>query len=445
MTASLLERRLPLFPISAQVTGSSGISRLAIAGCDLQELARRFGTPLYLFDRASLDEAVDTYRRSLARHHPGNSALTYAGKAYLCTAIAQWAARQGLWVDCTGQSEMTVAKAAEVSREKLLVHGVNKSDADLEMALQAAGTLVIDNLDELHRVAQRAASRSAELPNLWLRLRPGLPVDTHVYTQTGQSESKFGMDFAEAAHAVRLCRQVGMPLTGLHFHQGSHFHEAAPVGAGLRLVLDFMTEMRADFGWMPQTVCPGGGWGVAYHEDDLPQPDIDAYIQHIAEALLTGCNQRELPIPTLHIEPGRSLVARAGVALYRVGTIKRTATRNWLLLDGGMADNPRPALYGARYSALPVDHPDRPPAGSFWLGGPYCESGDVMIENLLLPKIEIGEIIAVPVSGAYHLSMGSNYNGACRPAVIWLESGQAHLIQQRETIQDLLRRDCPLP
>ena len=186
-------------------------------------------------------------------------------------------------------------------------------------------------------------------------------------------------------------------------------------------------------------------WGVPYHEDDLPHPPIADYIAFIAQALAEGCQKNGLPLPRLQLEPGRSLVAQAGVAVYRLGAVKHTSQRRWLLLDGGIADNPRPALYHTRYTALPVQHPLRPPTGPAWLAGPYCQSGDVLIEDLPLPDMQPGELLAVPVSGAYHLALGSNYNGALRPAVLWLDEGGAHLIQRRETAEDLLRRDQPLP
>jgi diaminopimelate decarboxylase len=189
---------------------------------------------------------------------------------------------------------------------------------------------------------------------------------------------------------------------------------------------------------------PGGGWGVAYHEDELPQPKIKAYIKLIAETTVETCKQRKLDLPHLHIEPGRSIVARAGVAVYRVNTVKRQGGRTWLLVDGGMADNPRHALYGARYSALTVSSPERERSERVHIAGPYCESGDVIVEDLPMPKIEAGEWIAVPMSGAYHLSMSSNYNGARRPAVVWLENGRVQLIQRRETRDHLTQRDISL-
>ncbi|MDO8754505.1 MAG: diaminopimelate decarboxylase, partial [Anaerolineales bacterium] len=189
---------------------------------------------------------------------------------------------------------------------------------------------------------------------------------------------------------------------------------------------------------------PGGGWGVAYHEDELPQPEIDEYVRVIAENVIEGCKTRGLVLPHLHLEPGRSLVARAGVAVYTVGAIKRRGNKVWVLTDGGMTDNPRYAMYGARYSCLTVAGLGRERSEVVSIAGPYCESGDVIIEDLSMPQIEEGELIAIPASGAYHLSMASNYNGSRKPAVIWLEEGKAQIIIQREMIDDLLKRDVGL-
>jgi diaminopimelate decarboxylase len=349
-----------------------------------------------------------------------------------------------MWLDCTGRGELTVAAAAGVDRDRILVHGVNKSAADLSAALVMAGTIVVDNLVELGRLIDLVQGRTGPRPDLWLRLRPGVAVDTHAYRQTGQEDSKFGMSQSEALDAVRLCRQHDLSLTGLHFHLGSQFRDPAPIGPALDRALELMKILQTQSNWSPQVLCPGGGWGVAYHEDELPHPSIEDYVTFVAERVVTGCRSRGLELPRLRLEPGRGLVARAGVALYRVGTVKHTARRRWLLLDGGLADNPRPALYGVRYSALPVRRPGRPDGGPAWLGGPYCESSDVLIEALPLPEIQAGELLAVPVSGAYHLSMASNYNGACRPAVLWLKDGAAKLVQRREEVDDLVRRELAL-
>ncbi len=439
------EQRLDLFPITTKIGGTGAESHLTIAGFSVAALAERFGTPLYLYDQASMDAAVATYRQALTRHYPGESGITYAGKAFLCVAAAQWVQHQKLLLDCTGAGELWIAAAATVGRSGILVHGVNKSAADLSAALAQAGVIVVDNLTELARIVALRQGMHTPMPALWLRLRPGVAVATHAYRQTGQPDSKFGMSSEEASQAVALCLQHQLPLTGIHFHQGSHFHDPAPIGPALATILDLIVELRTQSGWAPQVISPGGGWGVAYHEEELPHPSIETYVAFIAKNLVAGCQQRNLPLPRLQVEPGRSLTARAGVAVYQVGAIKRTPQRRWLMIDGGMSDNPRPALYGARYSALPVQQPLRANRGPAWLGGPYCESGDVLIQALDLPEMQVGEWLAVPASGAYHLNMGSNYNGACKPAVVWLRANEAHLIQRRETVDDLIVRDQKLP
>jgi diaminopimelate decarboxylase len=245
----------------------------------------------------------------------------------------------------------------------------------------------------------------------------------------------------ELLQAVQVSKSAKMQINGIHFHQGSNFRDPEPLIPAIDMALDLAKEIGFRGEWH---FCPGGGWGVAYHEDELPDPSIESYVRGIAEAVVEGCRQRGLELPHLHLEPGRSLIARAGVVVYRVGAVKRRGDRTWLLIDGGMADNPRHALYGARYSCLPVSGPDRAGMEKVSIGGPYCESGDVVIEDLLMPKVEEGELIAIPVAGAYHLSMSSNYNGARKPAVLWLEDGQVKLIQKRETIADLMRRDMEL-
>jgi len=438
------EKRLDLFPLSTQIVGDGAAAALTLAGCDLQELAATYGTPLYLYDQQTMDNAAAAYRAALREYYPAAAGVTYAGKAFLCTAAAQWVQRQGMILDCTGAGELHVAVTAGLPRAQILVHGVNKSAADLAAAVAYAGVIVVDNLTELQRLLPLLQAAPGAIPDLWLRVRPGIAVDTHAYRQTGQEDSKFGMGLAEASAAVVLCQQAGVAVTGIHFHQGSHFHDPEPIAPALTTVLDLMVALRAEHGWLPQILSPGGGWGVAYHEADLPHPVIGAYVAFVAHYLAEGCRQRDLPLPRLQLEPGRSLVAQAGVALYRVGAVKTTAARRWLMLDGGLADNPRPALYGARYSALPVQAPLRPNAGPTWFAGPFCESGDVLINDLPMPAVAAGELVAVPIAGAYQLAMGSNYNGACKPAVLWLRDGQAQLIQRRETVADLVARDLPL-
>jgi diaminopimelate decarboxylase len=443
--SELLERRLELFPATTRLEDTGGGLSLSIGGCDLSDLAQRFGTPLYLYDRHTLDSAVASYHRALQRFYPAESGLTYAGKAFLCAALAEWAGESGLWVDCSSAGEIAIARAGGLARECIITHGVNKSPEDILAAVQFSSLIVVDNLSELERLAGLHQQRAHSFPAIWLRLNPGASVNTHTHIQTGGATSKFGMDADEALQAARFCLDTGLPLEGVHFHLGSQLREAQPVAEAMAYTLDVCTAMRKSLVWIPAALSPGGGWGVAYHEDDLPHPSIDEYVRTVAASLVEGCRQRELPLPRLQLEPGRSIIARAGVCLYRVGATKRAGERRWLLMDGGLADNPRPALYHARYSCLPVVRADRPISGPAWLGGPYCESGDVLSEAIPLPEIQVGELLAVPVSGAYQLSMSSNYNGALRPAVVWLDGGEAHLIQERETPADLTRRDRQLP
>jgi len=440
--------RLELFPVSAQVVESGGHSEITLARNSLITLAEQYGTPLYIYDQATLDHNLEAYREALAVHYPGPSGITYAGKAYLCLGLAQWVHQRGLSLDCSSAGELYIATRAGLPSGQLVVHGVNKSPADLDAALHQAGTLVVDNLTELERVialyARQKVSTENPLPHIWLRLRPGTRVQTHAHIQTGQEDSKFGLSSAEFLQAVQHSLDADLPLTGLHFHLGSHFHTPEPVCAALEIALDLLQTCQRSFGWLPGSICVGGGWGVPYHEDDLPYPPIQILASAVAQALVAGCQARHLPLPVLQFEPGRSLIAQAGVAIYRIGAVKHTPRRCYLLLDGGLGDNPRPALYQARYTALPIQDPYREPIGPAWLAGPYCESGDILIQDLPMPDVQPGELVAVPVSGAYQLSMSSSYNGVCRPAVVWLRDSQPHLIQSRQIVSDLGQHDLPL-
>ena len=430
-----MTNRLSLFPESTRVRDDS----LFIAGHALASLSAENGTPLYVYDRATLDLSATEYKSALRAYYPGAATVTYAGKAFLCKAIAQWTQTHNLIVDCTGEGEIGIAVAGSVPREHILVHGVNKSVSDLKSALEHAGTIVVDNLTELARIKGLFPTPDSQFPNLWLRLLPGVAVHTHhAATQTGQHDSKFGMTRAEILEAAKFCKEHDLPLKGIHFHQGSNFRDPEPLIPAIDMALDIAKEIGFSGEWH---FCPGGGWGVAYHEDELPNPSIESYVRGISESVIEGCQSRGLDLPHLHLEPGRSLVARAGVAIYRVGAIKRRGDKIWILTDGGMADNPRFALYGARYSCVPVTGVGRESSAKVSIAGPYCESGDIVIENLPLPDLKEGELIAIPVAGAYHLSMSSNYNGARRPQVLMLEEGKVNVMMRRETTDDLLKRD----
>jgi diaminopimelate decarboxylase len=432
-------KRLDLFPDTTRIVDHA----LTIGGLQLGPLVAEFGTPLYAYDQATMDNSVAAYRHALHKHYQGASHITYAGKAFLCKAVTEWIGQQQLWADCTGEGEIAAALSGNVPRDAIIVHGVNKSGSDISTAIQQAGTIVVDNLTELRKLAElRNANRGGSFPDLWLRLLPGVAVTTHhSHTQTGQHGSKFGMTPEELTEAAQFCKQNNLPLNGLHFHQGSNFRDPSPLVSAIQLAVDLVKGIGLVNDWH---FCPGGGWSVAYHEDELPQPDVETYVRLIAHTVVDTCKSTGMPLPVLHLEPGRSLIARAGVALYRVGVVKRRTDRTWLLVDGGMADNPRHALYGSKYSCLPVTGVDRRLDEGVSIAGPFCESGDVLIEHLPMPVIEEGELIAIPASGAYQLSMSSNYNGARRPAVVWLVDGRAQLVIRRETLADLSDRDISL-
>ncbi|NUQ85660.1 MAG: diaminopimelate decarboxylase [Anaerolineales bacterium] len=441
MTTRFMDR-LDLFPITTTIENDS----LTIGGHDLASLADRYLTPLYLYDRATLDLSAQAYTDALSAHYPAPFRITYAGKAFLCKAIVQWTQTRDLVVDCTGEGEIAIAVAGGAARGNILVHGVNKSLADLQAALRHAGTIVVDNLTELRNLEVDSLlsnlRKQASAFQIWLRLLPGVAVTTHhAHTQTGQHDSKFGMTREEILQAAHISKSANLPINGIHFHQGSNFRDPKPLIPAMDMALDLAKEIGFKGEWHFSL---GGGWGAAYHEDELPHPPIESYASGIAKAVIEGCTSRGLSLPHLHLEPGRSLIARAGVALYRIGAVKRRGDKTWILTDGGMADNPRHALYGARYSCLPVSGVCEERSEIVSVAGPYCESGDVLIEDLPMPGIKEGDLIAVPMSGAYQLSMSSNYNGARRPAVVWLEEGNVRLIQRRETAEDLLRRDLPL-
>lgn len=436
-----MTNRLSLFPESTRVRDDS----LFIAGHALASLSADHGTPLYIYDRATLDLSVTEYKSALRAYYPGAATITYAGKAFLCKAIAQWTQTHNLIVDCTGEGEIAIAVAGGVPCEKILVHGVNKSVADLKSALECAGTIVVDNLHELKtlesdsllsKIQKQASGLQSQI---WLRLLPGVAVHTHhAHTQTGQHDSKFGMTRDEILEAAKFCKEHNLPLKGIHFHQGSNFRDPEPMIPAIDMALDIAKEIGFQDEWH---FCPGGGWGVAYHEDELPNPSIESYVRGIAESVVEGCAARGLTLPHLHLEPGRSIVARAGVAIYRVGAIKHRGEKTWILTDGGMADNPRFALYSAKYSCLPIQGLNREKSVKVSIAGPYCESGDIVIEGLPMPELKEGELIAIPVAGAYHLSMSSNYNGARRPEVLLLEEEKVTVMMRRETTEDLLKRD----
>lgn len=431
-----------LWPLSAHLRGG----RLHLATVDLAEWAAAIGTPVYLYDAATCDHAIACYRHGL-RAWPGPSLLAYAAKAWLNLPVAELLKRRRLGLDVVSQGELGMALAGGYDPVLLHLHGNNKSPALLRAAIvEGAGAIVVDNLDELDLLEELADAQQTPV-SLWLRLNPSLLAPTHRYRQTGHHGAKFGLSWDEALLASqRIRRHARLSLTGLHTHIGSQIFDLEPMlDAATRLVA--LAAALADAGHKPiAALCPGGGLGQPYHPEDS-HFDLAETVKRIASHCAQVWSQYNFgSFPTLVLEPGRSLVARAGIALYTVGAIRRLSDGSRIIaVDGSMADNPRPALYEARYTACLPAAPLAPVAGPTRIVGPLCESGDVLIEGLHLPEVHSGAILAVPVSGAYQLSMASNYNATLLPPVYWRDGESLTCLQRRQTLADLLVRDLPLP
>jgi len=424
---------------------------LTIGGCDTVALVHAYGTPLYLLDEATFRAGCRAYRRAFQRRYRGPSAIHYASKALLNLAVAQIVAEEGLGLDVVSGGEQHVAMQAGFPAERMHMHGNAKSRVELEQALMAGvGRVVVDNLDELDLLAQLVEHHAAPTA-IMLRLSPGITVDTHSYIETGSAVSKFGLplDALDAA-AARIRATPGLRLTGLHVHLGSQIFDYAPLQRAIGVLLDSAAQLRDRHGIVVDEVSPGGGLGVPYTAEQSA-PDLDAYATAVGDALAAGCAARGLPLLRLVIEPGRSLIARAGVALYAVVASKQLpladelSAARYLHVDGGMADNIRPALYGARYTALLANHAAAPSTEIVHVAGRFCESGDVLLRNIALPRAAPGDLLAVAVAGAYTLSMASSYNLVPRPPMLLVGGERARLIQRGETYADLVARDVPLP
>ena len=431
-----------LWPISATVDASG---RLRIADLDVADLAREYGTPLYFFDEATIRERCQTYRATFSTRFP-NVTIAYAAKAYLSPALCAILHEEGLQLDAVSAGEIAIARAGGFPPTSIHLHGNFKPESELRAALAAGvGRIVVDSLEELdvlEAIARELGVRQA----IWLRLCPDVATDTHPHDQTGHADSKFGLDIASgtADAAIHLAaRSAHLDLAGIHAHAGSQLFDPAPAAAVTTFLVDYTARVRDREGITLRELSPGGGWGVAYHPDHA-DPPIAHYASAVVAALRAGLDRHPRPPPRLVVEPGRGIIARAGVALYTAGPRKSVpGGRTFLAVDGGMGDNVRPALYTARYHAALPARVTAPTADTVCVVGRYCESGDVLVDAVDLPGPAWGEIVAIPVSGAYHLPMASNYNAVGRPAVVFLRDRSARLVRRRETPPDLLRLDLP--
>jgi diaminopimelate decarboxylase len=427
----------PVLPLTAAVNAAG---HLEIGGCDAVDLAREFGTPLYVFDETDLRSKAHELLHEFRARLPGTDVL-YAGKAYLGKALARLYSEEGLGLDVVSGGELALARAAGFPMERIYYVGNNKLPAELREAAEAGvGRVVLENFDDIPLTAKAAAAAGRRQAVL-LRVAPNVDAHTHAKITTGLLDSKFGLPvaFGQAEDAAkRIMASPSLELVGLHCHIGSQIFEVEPYYQAIDILIAFAAKLARDHGFDFREFSPGGGIGLQYLRDE-PPPPVSVYAEAMTSALRESCARHGVPLPKLVVEPGRALVGRAGIALYTVGSRKELPeVRTYVAVDGGMADNIRPAMYGSQYEALSANRPTAAAEETVTVAGKYCESGDYLIKDANLPRLHEGEILAIPAAGAYCLAMASNYNHALRPAVAFVRDGKARLVRRRETYADLL-------
>ena len=413
---------LELFPLSARFEAGD----LTIGGSSCSALADRFGTPLVVY----CEETLRATAREVCTAVP-DAVVVYGSKAFPNVAIMRLLAEEGIGADVSSSGELAFARAAGITGERVVVHGNAKSDEELYAAAEAGATVALDSEDEAERAAREGVVR------VLVRVTLGVEADTHEAIQTGHHGSKFGLPPDAAMRTIEHALALGLDVAGLHVHVGSQLADATAHSETIRLLAAFAARCREGLGWTPTVVDVGGGFAVR-HVLDEPDAPLGALARTVANAVEEAWAADDLPQPSLVLEPGRALVGRAGVTLYRIRSVKRLDGVTWAAIDGGMSDNPRPQLYGARYTAISATRADEPATETVSVAGLHCESGDVLIDDVALPAPGAGDLLAVPATGAYSLAMSSNYNAVPRPAAVLVSDGEARIIRRRETVDDLL-------
>ena len=432
-----------LFPMGTSVNTSGN---LEISGCDSIDLVKQFGSPLYVYDESTIRHMAQAFIKEFTNLYL-NTSVSYASKAFLNKYIAQIANEESLWLDVVSGGEIAVAKSGGFPTSKMDFHGNNKSPTELSDAIDlGVGTIVVDGFHELTLLNEIAKSKNTT-QGILLRLSPSIDAHTHDHTTTGILDVKFGfsIESGESTVAIRQAlKSSNLDLKGVHFHLGSPIYDLEPYSKAINRVLEYLDPFIKKEGFDLRDFSPGGGFAIGYENNKLPPP-ISDYAKTITTALIRKCNSLDITPPRLIIEPGRSIVGRAGVALYTVGVIKNIpSVRTYVSLDGGMGDNIRPALYGSKYEAVVANKMDIPKTSeheTVTLAGKYCESGDLLVKDINLPKIQSGDIVAIPASGAYCFAMSSNYNMNPRPAIVMITNGIPKVIRKRETYEDLMALD----
>jgi diaminopimelate decarboxylase len=419
------------------------LNHLEIGGCDTVDLAREFGTPLYLMDEEYIRKNCRLYKHTLSKLHK-NSEVIYAGKAFLTMGMCKIIEEEDLSLDVVSGGELYIAISAEFPAKRIYFHGNNKSYEELRMAVKyGVGRIIVDNFYELEMLKDLAKKQRSKIKIL-LRITPGIEAHTHDYIKTGQLDSKFGFGL-ENGHAVMAVEHAlsskGIKLMGFHCHIGSQIFEREPFNMAAEVMLKFARDIHESFGIETSEIDFGGGFGIKYTDDDRPL-SVENYLETLVDSVKLWSEKLNIRVPKILIEPGRAIVGAAGTTLYTVGSIKNIpGVRKYISVDGGMSDNIRPALYGAKYSAMIANKAGNPPEEKVSVAGKCCESGDMLIWDIELPRVVPGDILAIFCTGAYHYTMSSNYNMLPRPAVVFVKDGSAQLMVQRETYEDLLRNE----
>jgi len=419
---------------------------LEIGGMDVVNLASEFGTPLLVYDEASMRDQCRRYMAAL-REHTDDFEVIYASKALSCVAVAQLVLEEGLSIDVSSGGEYHVAKVAGFPAERIFFHGNNKTRSELDYALAGGvGYVVVDSLQELALLEEMVAARGG-LQRILLRITPGVEAHTHSYIITGNVDSKFGFGLAEGIALEAIRQALAAPhldLVGLHAHIGSQIFQLDAFRKAIKILVQLIGQAHASFGFNCRYLNVGGGLGIRYTAEDTPS-SIGEYATVKVEGVRDEMAAMGLPMPRVLIEPGRSIVGKAGVTAYTVGTIKDIpGVRTYVSVDGGMSDNIRPVLYDALYEGMLANRAEEVADTKVTVAGKHCESGDVLIRDALIPRPEPGDILVMPATGAYCYAMASNYNGSPRPAVVLVNEGRARVIIERESYADLVAKHRPL-
>ncbi len=422
---------------------------LEIGGCDAVDLAREFGTPLYVMDEQAVRDNCRRYRAAFESRYPKND-ISFATKSYLNLAICKVMQQEGVGLDVASAGELYTAVRAGFPMEHVLLHGNNKSEAELQMALDhGVGRVVVDNFWELRRLSEMAKEQG-RTQRVFLRVTPGIDPHTHRRIRTGQEDTKFGLSIATGAALDAVTEALGyaphLQITGLHCHIGSQLLDSQTHEQAIDIMAQFLRRVADATGWTPEDLDIGGGLGIRYLETQRP-PTYDEFATRVTGALRAALEKYQVPEPTLWQEPGRSLVGEAGTTLYTVGVIKQVAipeapgTKTYVAIDGGLSDNPRPQLYDAVYEALIADKMGEARDRTVTVAGKHCET-DILIPSLQIGDVRTGDILAVQSTGAYNSAMASNYNRFTRPACVFVRDGHADLVSRRETLDDVIRLDA---